>query len=63
MEVQKVTAEQAAKEIGCDPLTVRMRMRRGEWDLGAVIKPGPGKKNWRCYIFRSKLDRFLGKIS
>lgn len=61
---ERVTVKEAAKLIGCDAGFVRMKMRKkGEdhWDLGEVIKPGKAGGNYRYYIFRSKLDAFLGR--
>jgi hypothetical protein len=60
-ECQRVTLSQAAKEIGCIEQYLRLRMRNGDWDLGVCVKPTRGKKNWTYFIFRDKLDRFLGR--
>ncbi|MGL5437573.1 MAG: hypothetical protein ACRDBO_19665 [Lachnospiraceae bacterium] len=60
---QRVSVVQAAKELGCDPLTVRFRMRNGEWDLGKAIPPGAGKMHWQYHIYRAKLDKHLGKAA
>lgn len=54
---QKVTVRNAAKEIGCDPEYLRRKMKTGEWDLGEYEK---GKKRARYFVFRKKLDKFLG---
>lgn len=57
-----LTAEEAAKEIGCRPEKVRMRMQQRLWDLGRAIPPHKtGKKVWTYEIMRNKLDAFLGK--
>ena len=32
----------------------------GRWDLGSVIKPNAKVKNYQYFIFRAKLDKFLG---
>ena len=60
---QKVPVAQAATEIGCDALTVRFMLRTGQWDIGVAISPDKeaGLTKWKYYIFRAKLDRFLGK--
>lgn len=58
---ERVSVVEAAKEIGCAPGFLRLKMKTGEWDLGAYSKPPRGGKNFSYYVFRSKLDRFLGK--
>lgn len=58
---ERVPLPVAAEEIGCHVEYLRQQMKCGNWDLGAVIKPGRGKKYYNYLIFRSKLDRFLGK--
>lgn len=60
---ERVRTKDAAKEIGCAEQYLRERMRdkKDHWDLGVVIRPKTGGKNCRYYIFRSKLDAFLGK--
>lgn len=60
---QRVGLPDAAKELGVAPQAVREHMKRGLWDLGEVVtnvKPN-GKKRYRYYIFRPKLDRLIGK--
>lgn len=61
----RVSPKEAAKEIGCAEQYLRERMKdkRNHWDLGAVVKPDSGRTNYKYYIFRSKLDAFLGKGS
>lgn len=58
---ERVSVADAAKEIGCAPEFLRLQIRNGNWDLGSFIKPQKGKKNYQYYVFRAKLDRFLGK--
>lgn len=61
---ERVSVLDAARELGCGPQAVREHMKRGIWDLGEVIPPEKlGKKTWGYYIYRSKLDRILGKDS
>ncbi len=57
----RVKPKDAAKEIGCAVGYLRERMRKGDWDLGSVVKPKT--KGGRCtyHIFRPKLDLFIGK--
>lgn len=53
---------EAAKEIGCSAQCVRLKMRRGIWDLGYATPPKrTGKQQWEYDILRWKLDHFLGK--
>lgn len=60
MKETRVTINQAAAEIGCNPQRVREKMYCGEWDLGAVIKLKGSVQKARYYVFRGKLDAFLG---
>lgn len=57
---ERVTVEQAARELGLAPQGVREYMKRGLIDIGVVLPAVQGEKK-RYVIFRSKLDRFLGK--
>ena len=57
---QRVRPADAAKEIGCCLPWLYERMRKGDWDLGMYVKP-KGKKRATIFIFRDKLDKFLGK--
>lgn len=59
---ERVSLIEAAKEIGCAPQAVREHMKRGIWDLGVVVKADQrGKTTDAYYVFRRKLDKFLGK--
>lgn len=57
---QRVRTEDAAREIGCCVEYLRRRMKSGEWDLGKYEKPKKGRKKGSYFIFRHKLDNFLG---
>lgn len=59
--VQRVSVREAAKEIGCCPGYLRQQLRSGVWELGTVVKPSRKNGNYEYFIFREKLDRFLGK--
>lgn len=59
---QRVSVAQAAEEIGCDKEYLRRQMKKGEWDLGIYGKPERGQKKGTYFIFRHKLDKFLGII-
>lgn len=59
--VQRVRVEDAAREIGCCPGYLRQQMRAGVWELGTVVKPSRKNGNYEYFIFREKLDRFLGR--
>ena len=61
METERVPVAQAAREIGCCEQFLRQQMKCGEWDLGQVKKPPRGGNRYTYYVFRSKLDKFLGK--
>lgn len=61
MKTERVPINQAAREIGCNPNNIRAKMYSGEWDLGAVRKINSKTQKARYYIFRGKLDKFLGK--
>ena len=58
---ERLTTEEAAKEIGCRVQAVRENMRRGIWDLGSVVPIGGKKRKYNYYVFREKLNQFLGK--
>lgn len=58
---ERVSTEEAAKEIGCNPQYLRERIKAGDWDLGTCVKPR-GNKTCSYYVFRTKLDKFLGKV-
>lgn len=59
---QRVTVQQAAKELGLAPQGVREYMKRGLIDIGDVLPAIQGKgKTKRYVIYREKLDRYLGK--
>lgn len=59
---EKVSVRQAAIELGVSENAVRERMRRGLYPIGVFIpKHISLKKHDRFEIYRSKLDRFLGK--
>lgn len=61
MVSERVPITTAAEEIGCSQQTIREKMYIGEWDLGVVTKNKSGYQKARYYIFRTKLDKFLGK--
>lgn len=58
---QRIKPKQAAAEIGCNVDYLKQQMRRGKWDLGEVVKPERRGGRHQYFIFRSKLDKFLGK--
>lgn len=57
---QRVLVADAAKEIGCDPDFLRQMMKKNKWDLGTVVPPTRAGGIYTYYIFRPKLDKFLG---
>lgn len=58
---ERVSVINAAKELGCAPQSVRENIKSGEWDLGEIIKPIYPGTNYQYHIYRSKLDKHLGK--
>lgn len=56
---QRVSIEEAAKEIGCCKEYLRRQMKSGKWNLGKVVKPPPGGSIYQYFIFREKLNKFL----
>lgn len=61
MKGERLTLIEAAAEIGCHPEFVRRQMASGNWDLGAVVKKKNRNGCNQYFVFRSKLDKFLGK--
>jgi len=58
--MERVPPQEAAKEIGVAVQTMHFYMEQGKWDLGTVVKSTTGKTT-RHIVFRSKLDKFLGR--
>lgn len=59
-DTQRVNPKVAAAEIGCSVPYMYQQMRRGNWDLGNVVKPGRSSRKHQYFIFRAKLDEHLG---
>lgn len=55
-----VSVTQAARELGLAPQGVREYMKRGLIDIGDVL-PAIRGKGYRYKIYRSKLNKHLGK--
>lgn len=62
-DANRVTLEQAAKELGLAPQGVREYMKRGLIDIGMVLPSVEGGGKKRYLIFRDKLDKVLGKAN
>lgn len=58
---QRVSVAEAAKEIGCNIEYLRRQMKAGNWDLGKVVKPSGKIKNYQYFVFRPKLNKFMGQ--
>lgn len=59
---ERVSIEQAAKELGVSIQSVREHMKNKLWDIGYAYSPKQtGKGVWEYYIYRAKLDKHLGK--
>lgn len=62
-EPEMMSAQAAAKILGCSPQAVRERIKRGIWKFGEYIpksKTGNATKDTYC-IYRSKLYKHIGK--
>ena len=57
---ERVAVDQAAKELGIAPETVRYYMLTHQIDIGTVVKSATGK-TFRYLIFRDKLNKILGR--
>ena len=57
---QRLTVKEAAAEIGCNVEYLRRQMKGGRSVLGSVLKQTSKVKNYPYFIFRAKLDKFLG---
>lgn len=58
---QRVSVKDAAREIGCAEEYLRRQMKAGRWNIGEVVKPQKSGMNYQYFIFRQRLDKFLGK--
>ena len=58
----RVTVEQAAKELGLAEATVRYYMELGKLPLGEVLRR-PGCRRRTYVIYRNKLDAVLGRAA
>lgn len=36
-------------------------MKSGRWPIGEVVKPPKGGEKYSYFVFRARLDKFLGK--
>ncbi len=62
MDSVRVSAKDAAKELGMDVLTLRELMKIGKLQIGYAVKR-EGKSKWGFYIYRHLLDeqkKYLG---
>lgn len=59
--MERVSVKDAAAEIGCAQEYLRRQMKSGRWNLGEVVKPSTHGCHYEYFIFRAKLDKFLGK--
>lgn len=59
--MERVSVKDAAMEIGCAPEYLRRQMKSGKWNLGEVVKPSAHGCQHEYFIFRAKLNKFLGK--
>ena len=54
--MNRVTPEEAARELNISVLTLRGLMQEGKLNIGYALKR-PGKKKWGYYIYRGLLDK------
>ena len=60
MEKPLLSAQEAAKIIGCSPQMVRERIKRGIWTFGEVIPKSKSGNAQNSYLInRQKLMRYL----
>lgn len=59
---ERVSLIQAAKELGMAPQGVREYMKRKLIDIGDVLPCANGADKYRYFIYRDKLDAYLGKV-
>lgn len=57
---ERVSVNQAAKELGMSPMAVRVRMEKGLLDIGECFPSMQGNKT-SYYIYRNRLNKVLGK--
>ncbi len=58
---ERVSVAQAAKELGMAQQGVREYMKRGLLNIGEVFPSVSGTKTLRYFIYRDKLNKYLGK--
>lgn len=58
---ERVPLEQAAAELGMNPQSLREYMKRGLMDVGVVMPSINGSGRRQYFVFRSKLDKYLGR--
>ena len=60
MNKEMITTKQAAKVLGINEQALRERMKAGAYDIGVCWKP-KGSKNYVYDIFKSKLEKLIGR--
>ncbi len=56
---QKISVEEAAKELDIGPRTLRLWMRKGKINLGKVIPPAECESYYTYCIYRDELEAFM----
>jgi hypothetical protein len=54
-----ISAREAAKRIGCDAQTVRIRLRNGIWNFGRALPPFGETKQWTYEVYVERLEEYL----
>lgn len=60
---ERISVKEAAAILGCNPQAVRENMKSGRWDLGSVVPTGKAGKKYNYYIYRAKINKFIGGTS
>lgn len=47
LQKEILDAAKIARIVRCQPAEVRHKMREGDWKFGRVIRPGPGRVQYR----------------
>jgi len=56
-----ISAEEAARIIGCSSQMVRERLKRGIWQFGRAIPPETKNGYWTYEVYVDKLNKYLGE--
>lgn len=57
-----MTINQAAKIIGCSPLTIRIGLQRGLFPFGEAFKTKEDNKRYCYVLYPQKVKEYLGTL-